>query len=289
MNRVEWLLSGVRRSSRILEIGAGYNPVASKSAGWRTHVVDHASQDDLRRKYATANVNVAAIEEVDTIWSGGALDDSIPPALHGQFELLIASHLIEHLPDLLGFLISCERLMSHDGLIALAIPDRRYCFDCFRQNTMTGDVLEAHHERRSRHTLRTSWNQLAYCASNDGGIAWGPESPRNLALTTPFSGLAESYAVLAQDNVAGYQDFHAWTFTPASFSLLILELGCLGLIDWHIEQLHGPERFEFFARLKRGASRFENESSLQSERIRLLELQWAETAEQIAATRAVGR
>ena len=67
MDRMARLLASTTRSERILEIGVGYNPVAPKAAGWRTHVVDHASRDVLQAKDAAASVNVDSIEDVDTI------------------------------------------------------------------------------------------------------------------------------------------------------------------------------------------------------------------------------
>ena len=103
MNRTERLLGVVDRSQLIIELGAGYNPIAPKADGWNTHVVDHTTRDELRTKYATAAVDVGVIEDVDTVWQGGPLDRAVPAALLGQVDLIIASHVLEHIPDLIGF------------------------------------------------------------------------------------------------------------------------------------------------------------------------------------------
>lgn len=58
MTRNEILLREANHSTKILEIGPGYNPVAPKSEGWNTHVIDHASADELRAKYTGAPVDV---------------------------------------------------------------------------------------------------------------------------------------------------------------------------------------------------------------------------------------
>ena len=282
MDRVAWLLGNSSPASNILEIGAGYGPIAPKSAGWRTHVVDHASREELRRKYQTANVNVDAIEEVDTIWRDGPLDAAVPAGMHGQFDTLIASHLIEHMPDLAGFLLASQRLLKPDGVINLAIPDRRYCFDYFRPMTTTGDVLDAHAARRRRHSLATAWDQLAYAVLNEGEMAWGQEPVGRLAFIDPFANAAATYAMMSQNPGTEYRDYHAWTFTPSSFSLLILELGCLGVTDWRVDTLHGPERFEFFATLRRGARQYADPDALQAARMELLQGQFRELGEQFA-------
>jgi len=81
----------------------------------------------------------------------------IPPAwrpLYGTFDAFIASHVIEHTTDLIGFLDTAETLLCPSGIVILAIPDKRYCFDYFRPLTTTGEVLCASASRRSRHTRR---------------------------------------------------------------------------------------------------------------------------------------
>lgn len=137
MDRKARLLSTSDRSSRIVEIGPGYNPVAPKAGGWRTYVVDCADRPALRAKYSAAAVDLDAIEDVDTIWQEGPLDEAMPAELRGGFDTLIASHVIEHAPDFAGFLLAAQRLVRPGGSVALAIPDRRFCFDFFRPPSST--------------------------------------------------------------------------------------------------------------------------------------------------------
>lgn len=288
MDRVAWLLNTTNRSSRIIEIGAGYNPIAPKAAGWRTHVVDHAPQEELRQKYAAANVDVAAIEDVDTIWRDGPLDAAVRATTPDRFDTLIASHLIEHMPDLVGFLMSAERLLKPDGVIALAVPDKRYCFDYFRPLTTTGNVLEAHLARRTRHTISTAWDHTAYAVVNGGALGWGREPVQQLTFINDFTSAAARYAIMSQGASKDYQDYHAWTFTPSSFALMILELGCLGVIDWRIDKIEGSDHFEFFVLLRRGARQHAQPEELQAERMRLLRAQMQDLAEQLAHAPGAG-
>lgn len=273
MDRKARLLSTSDRSSRIIEIGPSYSPVAAKADGWNTHVVDHADCAMLRAKYAGAAVDLDAIEAVDSIWHDGKLDEAVPAALRGQFDTLIASHVIEHTPDLAGFLLAAQRLLAPGGSVALAIPDRRYCFDCFRPPSSTGDVLEAHAAKRTRHTRRTVWDQLAYATTMDGALAWHASATGKLALADSFAVAADANARFDDAATAPYADYHAWQFTPAGFALVILELGVLGITDWRIESLHGPEGFEFFAFLRRGAESFADPGALQARRMALLQQQ----------------
>ncbi len=281
MDRRAWLLDGLKPVSRLVEVGASYNPIAPKAAGWRTHVVDHAPQEELRAKYSALGVDPAEIEPVDTVWAGGRLHEAVPDSLAGQFDAIIASHVIEHIPDLVGFLASAERLLTPSGVVALAVPDQRYCFDVFKPLTTTGDVLEAHAAGRSVHGRRTLWNQLAYSVTMGGRGAWGQEPTRDLRFTDRFGSARSAMETFRDDPDAPYRDCHAWQFTPSRFRLTILELGQLGLVDWRIDALDKPWGAEFLCRLRRGAARIDDETALQRLRMAMLLDGLAEAREQI--------
>lgn len=272
------LLASATRSELILEIGAGYNPVAPKAAGWRTHVVDHASREVLQAKYAAASVDINAIEEVDTIWQDGSLDEALPPRLLGQADLIVASHVLEHLPDLIGFLRSASRIIRPGGRFSVAFPDRRYCFDCFKPWTTTGDLLDAHARKLNRHSIKTAFNHMAYSAVVEGQLAWGPRPITPPTLLDPFATAADTVAAFREG--AEYKDYHAWHFSPAGFELTMLELNALGLLDWRIETLAGPENFEFFILLRHGAGECLANDTLQRRRRELLIQQLAEVQQQ---------
>lgn len=276
MDRTARLLSRATRQSLILEVGAGYNPVAPKAEGWNTHVVDHADQTTLRAKYAPAAVDVNRIEPVDTIWQGGPLDAVIPAALLGRFDTMIASHVLEHMPDLIGFLTSAERVMRRGGTMAVALPDRRFCFDCLKPVTTTADLLEAHRAGRARHGIRTVWNHMAYAATIDDRLAWDAATtgqPRLVEDLTRIASLATTYD---DDPSRPYEDFHCWFFTPAGFRLVMLELGQIGAVNWTVAEVTDTIGFEFFAFLQPGAVRPMDRDSLAQERTRLLREQLGE-------------
>jgi SAM-dependent methyltransferase len=281
LNRISRLLGAANRSQQILEIGAGYSPAAPKSEGWQTHVVDHASRDELRAKYNSAGVDTGLIEDVDTIWRGGPLHEAVPAGLLDQVDLIVASHVLEHIPDLIGFFQSASRLVRLGGTLSIALPDRRYCFDCFRPWTTTGGLLEAHDSGMNRHGLKTTFDHMAYSAAADGQIAWGPRPIPEPVLLDPFAAAADAAKSFSHQPDAPYHDYHAWQFSPAGFRLVMLELAALGVSDWHVATMDGPENFEFFVILRRGELQQLDPAMLQFERQRLLLANLAEVREQI--------
>jgi SAM-dependent methyltransferase len=283
VNRIQRLLGTVDRSHQIIELGAGYNPVAPKAGGWRTHVVDHATREELRAKYADASVDIAVIEDVDTVWHGGPLDQAVPAPLLGQVDLIIASHVLEHIPDLIAFFTSASRLVRPGGRLSVALPDRRYCFDCYKPWTTTGDLLEAHGVGLQRHTLKTAFNHMAYSALAEGQLGWGPMPVKPPVLMGAFSVAADMARHYRDDPNAPYQDFHVWQFTPSGLQLILIELLEIGLIDWQMEDMQGTQTFEFFVTLRRTeqAPPRTDPTVFQARRHELLLLQLAESREQI--------
>jgi hypothetical protein len=258
MDRTSLLLGDATPATRIIEIGPSHAPIAPKRAGWNAFVVDHADQAELRAKYTPLGVDIDAIEVVDAVWAGGRLDQTVAPAHHGSFDRLIASHVIEHIPDLVTFLVSCQTLLAPEGVLALAVPDKRYCFDMLKPISTTGDIMAAYDPAGAgRHFRRTVFNQVAYSvhagfpeADNQG--AWGQHAITGLALVNPLSDAFIEAAKITEAPDSAYTDAHAWQFTPGAFQLAMLELAEAGLIDWHVADCTPALGCEFIATLRRG-------------------------------------
>ena len=250
-SRVETLLRGLPRGAKLIEVGASHNPIAPKSLGWNTYTLDHLDREGLRAKYRDhAAVDTSRIETVDFVWADGPLSSAVPADVHGTFDAFIASHVVEHTPDLTAFLDSAETLLKPDGVVILAIPDKRYCFDYFQTLTTTGQVLAAHSEKRVRHDPWLGFDYLAYAARDGGEGGWSQHPSRGLSFVHSLEEAETLRAALASSS--DYIDMHAWRFTPSSFELVMLELAYLGKTDWRVDRTTAAEGCEFFAWLRRG-------------------------------------
>lgn len=252
-SRAESLFGALPPGARILEIGPSYNPLFPKGGPQQVHVLDHATREELVAKYRDhPSVDTARIEEVDHVWTDGPLHEAVPRDLHGQYDAFVASHVIEHTPDMVSFLRSAEVLLRPSGRLLLVVPDRRFCFDFLRPATTTGMVIDAHLARRTRHSAGTVFDQLAYSVSAGGSLAWdqAPLGPLRLEhdITQTPGVLSPAFADW------DYVDAHAWRFTPSSFHLTLLELAWLGLLDWKIAAQGETRGSEFPAELVRGGT-----------------------------------
>ena len=156
MNRREISLRHIDCAGRGLDLVPPTVRVVPKSSGARVAIVDHAERSDLVKKYRSWGVDehsLACIEDVDYVWRGGSLLNVVSKPW--AFDYVVASHLIEHTVDLIGFLQDCEALLGDEGRLALVIPDKRYCFDRFQPLSSVGGVIDAHYAPSAFHPAGT--------------------------------------------------------------------------------------------------------------------------------------
>ena len=247
MDRMEILRSFFKKTGFILEIGPSYNPVAPKSQGYNVETVDYICADDLKKKYKDdPSIDISRIEEVDYVTGGGRLTNLIK---NKKYDYIIASHVIEHVPDIITYLKDCESLLKENGVLILAIPDKRFCFDVYQSLTSTGDVLQAYFEQRTKHHIGKIFDHFAYNAYNDGRLAWSQDELGSLKLTNSISEATQLFNKKKESTE--YFDIHGWRFTPASFRLIINDLYEAGYTKLRESNFHDTVRFEFFLTMSR--------------------------------------
>jgi len=157
MGRTEELARFVSRRGRGIEIGPWCNPVAPKSAGYNCRILDVFDTATLRQRAegdpGIGESAVTRIEEVDFVGSSTNIAELVgADDLLGTFDYIVSSHNFEHLPDPIKFLQGCEKVLRPGGVLSMAIPDRRCCFDYFRPYSSLAEMLAAYFERRERPT-----------------------------------------------------------------------------------------------------------------------------------------
>lgn len=235
--------------------GAEVGPLDKPLVPWRrgsVFYVDRAPTEALKRHWsADPNVDVSRLH-VDAVWGRNTLREAIAESA-GQDVLLdyiVASHVIEHVPDLIEWLRETQSCLRPGGSLRLAIPDRRYTFDFLRQETSLVDVLDAHVCRRRVPSPARILDFALHMAPVDCHAAWnGNIDPAQLV-----RGYSQQQALsLARDahDKGTYHDVHCWVFTPLSFAELMGDLSRRELIGFECARLISTRRdtFEFFAHL----------------------------------------
>jgi predicted SAM-dependent methyltransferase len=237
----------LKRSGVGLEIGPSINPLAPKRKGFNVEIIDHASAEELRQKYSGQNVNVNNIEEVDCIWEGEPLSKLLGKTEH--YDWIIASHVVEHIPNPILFLQECTKILKPMGVLSLVIPDKRFCFDYFSPLTTTGNWIDANVEKRTRPTPGQIYDHFANACTVNGSISWSEkEYFQNKAILHGFDrAKAQLQSALSVDS--NYTDVHCWRFTPLSFQLIISDLNSAGIMGFKILSSFDTVGCEFYTSL----------------------------------------
>lgn len=213
-----------------LEIGPSHNPLAPKREGYNVHIIDYLSADGLRAKYSGhTGINIDNIEEVDYVWKGGPLEELIGKTEY--YDYIIASHVIEHIPNPILFLQSCSRLLKPTGILSLVIPDKRFCFDYFMPVTTTGMWIDAWCQNRSKPTSGQIFDHFANASKRADQIAWRNDKKGGADSFVHSIEMAKQLWEAASSATEEYIDVHCWRFTPASFRLILSDLNYLGLLN----------------------------------------------------------
>jgi hypothetical protein len=169
-----------------------------------------------------------------------------------KFDWIIASHVIEHTPCLITFLQDCESILTREGVLALAVPDKRFCFDVLRQKSGLGKVIDTFRSGDTIHTVGTAAEYYLNVAALSGRIGWAHGDQGSYSFV---HSLDDAKAAIARiDERKEFIDLHNWVFTPHSFRLLIHDLGLLSYTSLRETTFWPTEGLEFFIALSRAGT-----------------------------------
>jgi SAM-dependent methyltransferase len=242
-----------------LEIGPLDSPLAPRETVPTVRYVDVTDQAALREHYRLdPNVHTDEIPVIDHVLTtpDGVL--TLREAVRGteRFDWAIASHVIEHVPDLIGWLADLADVLEDGGRLILVVPDRRFTFDYHRQQTTVGQMLEAHDLQQTRPSVRAVFDHFSTAANIAAADAWEGVVPGEDAHTNT---LAETVEMVARARAGDYVDSHVWTFTPTTFLDQISTLRDLALSKFEVVDLvptveNGIEFYVVLRRVDRGAT-----------------------------------
>jgi SAM-dependent methyltransferase len=261
IDRRQRILQFITKEQVGIEVGPWFAPIAPKKEGYNCWALDLFDAATLRRRAQSdptaIKERIPEIEEVDLIGSATSIADLVAErGALGTFDYIISSHNFEHLPDPIRFLQGCEKVLKRGGIVSMAIPDRRTCYDYFRPHTTLSAWLEAYFECRVRPTFTQVFEQntLRSNLDRDGKsvTSWSLfDDPNGVAPLRTLQEYFDSWkAFLAAPDIE-YRDVHCWVFTPASFELLIRDLEFLKLVNFDIVDVSQPIGNEFVVHLRK--------------------------------------
>jgi SAM-dependent methyltransferase len=208
---------------KALEFGPLNRPKIRTEHGAEVYYIDHATLEELKSKYpGDASMQGVELMPIHFVADGRPLRLLTKEA--GEFDLVVASHVIEHVPDLIGWLKDAVSVLKVGGVLALVVPDKRFTFDILRPLATHREIVAAHTEARSRPGLRCIMDHFANVTDVSHVETWHLWDDYTIADRIPYVHGPEFLDIAAKHYAEGrYIDVHCWVFTPWSF---------IGLIGW---------------------------------------------------------
>ena len=256
INRRDKILQGISKEQHGIEIGPYFAPLAAKRQGYNCLVLDAFDKATLL-SHAARDPNIPKdslrlIEDVDLVGSATEISALVPPKDHGTFHYIVSSHNFEHLPNPIRFLQGCEKVLKPGGVLSMAVPDGRACFDFFRPPTTLIDWLEPFKAGRAKPSPRQAFalaaDRASLCSNGKNVDISSLDDPVSaIALVGDLSVAYQRWDTSREDEE--YEDTHCSVLTPAVFELLITECRQLGILSLEIADISHTQGCEFFVRL----------------------------------------
>lgn len=229
---------------RILEIGPAHNAILPKRDGYDARVVDYLDRAGLVEKYREfGQYSPEDIEEVDYVLPAGS---SMSDVIGDRFQLVLASHVLEHTISLIDFLNDCARLLAPGGVVTLVVPDHRYCFDRFRERSSIARVIDTALAPPPVHTVGTLTDFALNAVKHRGTTSWAPGHQGTYAFVHDLPAVKGNAARAAETD---YVDVHNWVFSPNHLRLMLHDLQSLDYIPLREVAFQDTIGHEFFLTL----------------------------------------
>lgn len=197
------------KTGKGLEMSPGARPIIDHAIGHDVIYCDKVDITDWKKSYYSET-----LASYDVIVLGDKLLDEVFGA--AEFDYIISSHVLEHIPDFIQFFISAERILRPGGRIVKLLPDKRYTFDVLRRDS-TIDDIELAHQQKLRHPSMAMLED--WILHLDTGV-----TPTNIwdgsRVPTPDRSEDEARKAIAA-TPPETADLHCFTFTPTNFRTLI--------------------------------------------------------------------
>lgn len=119
-----------------LEIGAGTRPTVT-DADVTVKYLDFYSTEGLQALVAKGGQDPANVTPVDYVAGG----EDYRPFIDRTFDFIVANHVMEHIVDPIAWLKMLSEFLNPGGHLLLTLPDKKYSFDRFRDDTNISHLL----------------------------------------------------------------------------------------------------------------------------------------------------
>jgi len=230
----------IKKTDRILEFGPLNWPMVSKSDFPNTYYADIRNSNDIKKLYAGndylestgVQIDTDSIVDIDYVIKG-AYKKTFKDV--EKFDVIVLSHVIEHIPDIVNFFQEVTDLLKKNGKLVIIYPDARYCFDHFRNGTTFVDAYNTYAEKKMNYSAVFDFvNNVVH--ENDPKFFWNDKTQNDILPTTDFSKVMQAYKNAKNDTLP--DDIHFWPFADYQFVKFLYDLDRAGLSNFEIDEFY---------------------------------------------------
>nr|WP_255733298.1 methyltransferase domain-containing protein [Ruegeria sp. Ofav3-42] len=189
------------------------------------YFADYFSQSEsINRHQNNSAHNSSLIVEVDFILRDRALSEAVTI----MPDLIIANHVLEHLPNPIHWLQDLEKIAASSAHLFLSLPDRSHTFDYFKPLSDAVDWLRCHDRAQEMPDKYQIIRQIYYHCDLNHARSWAGDLPDDHLYRMPM----EDAISRAEDLARRYTDVHCSVFTCDSFCRIVGDLQ--HLIPWRV-------------------------------------------------------
>ena len=211
---------------------------------------DYADRDFLVAHYAgNVNVDPNLIPDIDIVTRGLPITEFVAEQ---SLDYVVASHVMEHVPDLLGWLESNLRILKPGGRLAVAFPDRRYCFDIKRRSSTVSEIMAAYLEKRTRPSFSQICDHFWNVCKVLPAECWqGKTTAENAEYIHDRKHIVP--LLKSKLDSPDYTDCHCWVFIDSEFLDTLDAVRTLANPKFDVVSFYPtqPGTLEFYATLER--------------------------------------
>jgi hypothetical protein len=226
----------LRNREPLLEIGVFDRPSLEvfRQSGVTVHYADWLDQQELvERAKGIQGRSPENVPEITHVLKNGYKQ------IAERYDAVISHHCVEHQSNLVNHFLDVRSILNKGGWYLFSLPDKRFSFDHFIQESNIVDILDAHLLGREAPSFKSVLEHRCFTSQSfQDGV--NPFASTDLAL------LNRARAALSEFRLNKYVDVHCWQFTPSSFRRLYEQLADLELVPKPKEMKVYPARGEFY-------------------------------------------
>lgn len=227
-------------NSRILELGPLNRCLLDRSKYNNYFFGDIRSTSEIKKLYleneylkrTNLSVKLEEIIEIDYV-----IKESYKKTFKKEekFDYIIVSHVLEHIPDLLNFFIDIKNILKKDGEIIIIYPDKRFCFDYFRENSTFSDIYDIYKNGQKYVARRVLDFYTNVISENNPTKFWDIKNKIEIYNKDNVNRNIKAYNMVSKKGIME-DDIHYWPFADYAFIKFLYDCKIYGYLPFSIKE-----------------------------------------------------